>query len=180
MKFLFINCSRIPFIDLIMGHLKTDETRTRNMLRALIGERVYLTETGTGRRSLVRCSAIIGEPVIVRSREDWDRLWKRHRVPVDSRYDWKPETKIKYLYPLIDVRPCKPFTAPEGVRHGYVWMESPGAIRSSYLRDWRETVVYNTDDVDDGAVMAQGQTSGKYYTLTLDSAGNPAGAELNW
>ena len=55
---VFINCSRIPFIDLIMARRKTMETRSRDTLRALVGQRVYLAETGH-RRPVIRCSAII-------------------------------------------------------------------------------------------------------------------------
>lgn len=122
MPVVFINCSRFPFIDWIMHRRKLDETRTRNMLRALIGQRVYLAETGNG-RPLCRCTAVIGEPVPIRSRKDWDRLRPRHRVPVGSQYDWQPETTVKYLYPISDVWPCAPFTPSEGIRHGRIWME---------------------------------------------------------
>ena len=119
---VFINCSRLPFIDWIMSRLKLDETRTRNMLRAVVGQRVYLAETGKG-QPLCRCTAVIGEPVPIRSRAAWERLRSEHRVPAGSQYDWQPETTVKYLYPISDVRPCFPFTPPEDVRHGRVWME---------------------------------------------------------
>jgi len=121
---VFINCKTAPFIDLMMAGVKLDETRTRNTLRAVVGRRVFLAETGRRGGPLCRCSAVIGDPVIVRSREDWDRLRSRHCVPEGSRYDWTPDTKVKYLYPVYDVVPCWPFVPPEGVRHGYVWMES--------------------------------------------------------
>lgn len=119
---VFINCKRIPFLDLIMAKVKPWETRSRNMLKHLIGKRVYLAETGYG-PPLVRCSAVIREPIKVTDRETWDRLRKGTCVPVDSDYDWKPDTKYKYLYPVTMVVPCAPFTPPEGVRHGRVWME---------------------------------------------------------
>ena len=124
---LFINCDLFPFIDWIMDYLKLDETRTRNMLRALVGQRVLLAETRRGRRPLVRCSCVIGDPVAVRSREEWDRLRHLHYIPAGCRYDWQPGTKVKYLYPITDIIPCDPFTPPEGIRHGRVWMEyTPG------------------------------------------------------
>lgn len=110
------------FVDDIMNRLKTDETRTRNMLRALVGLRVYIAETGSG-PSMVRCSCVIKSVLVIRSRAQWDRLRRRHRVPEGSRYDWKPETKVKYLYRLTHVRRVNPFHPPEGVRHGRVWME---------------------------------------------------------
>ena len=121
---VFINCSRFPFLDLIIDEYKLDETRTRNTLRAVVGKRVLLAETGHGRPPLVRASAVIGAPVVIRSREEWDRLRSRHRVPAGSAYDWTPSTTVKYLYPITGVVACRPFTPAEGVRHGRVWMET--------------------------------------------------------
>ena len=40
-------------------------------------------------------------------------------------------------------------------------------IREVFLRFWHEYAVFNTADVDDGQVVAQGTCSGKYYVLTL-------------
>ena len=120
---VFINCRSIPFMDLIISGEKNIETRNRDTLRSVVetGNRVYLAETGNG-RPVVRASAVIGwgRPV---DRIDWECLRKRTCVPVGSKYDWQPDTKVKYCYTLFDVRPVKPFTPPEGVRHGRVWME---------------------------------------------------------
>lgn len=122
---VFINCDRFPFIDWIMARRsrKTDESRTRNMLRALVGQRVILAETRRGRRPVARCYAVIRSAQAVRSREEWDSLRRRHRVPAGSAYDWQPDTRIKWLYELTDVVPVHPFPLPDGVRHGRVWME---------------------------------------------------------
>lgn len=120
---LFINCSLFPFLDRIISLRKPWETRSRNTLRALIGCRVYLAETGR-RRPLVRCSAVIGAPLVIRSRKEWNQYRSACCITRGSQYDWKPWTKQKYLYPLLDVVPCSPFTPPEGLRHGRVWMES--------------------------------------------------------
>lgn len=120
---VFINCSRHPFLDQIIRRRKLDETRTRNTLRALVGLRVYLAETGRG-PSMCRCSAVIGAPLVAHSRKEWNALRARHRVPRGSAYDWKPWTKVKYLYPILDVIKCTPFHPQEGIRHGLVWMET--------------------------------------------------------
>lgn len=121
-RVLFVNCSCVPFLDLFLARRKPWETRTRNMLRALVGTNVMLAETGNG-RPLVRASAFIGEPLVIRSREEWEKYRERCGIPSGSQYDWKPWTKQKYLYPITDVKACAPFRAPEGVRHGRVWME---------------------------------------------------------
>lgn len=122
---IFINCSDQPYVDAIMNGTKTYETRTRNTLKALLrwalGERVLIAETGKG-APVVRCSAVIDHFGSVYTEERWDSLRKVHCVPKDSKYDWKPDTKVKWLYHLSDVRPVEPF-APAGIRHGRVWME---------------------------------------------------------
>ena len=120
---VFINCSSVPFLDDILAGKKTIETRTRDTLRTVsaMGRRVYLAETGHG-RPVIRASAVIGSGRPV-DRSDFDCVRIRTCIPVGSRYDWQPGTKVKYCYQLYDVRPVEPFTPPEGVRHGRVWME---------------------------------------------------------
>ena len=120
---LFINCDLLPFLDQILNLDKILETRSRNMLRALIGQRVFLAETHRGKRPIIRGSAIIGHPIVTRSRDDWEQFRSMACIPSCCPYDWQPDTKAKYLYPLIGVEPVTPFSPPEGVRHGRVWME---------------------------------------------------------
>lgn len=119
---VFINCREHPFLAAIMSLDKTYETRSRNTLRALVGQRVLLAETGTG-RPVVRCSAIIRCAVPVTDRKTWQAMRKAHRVPRGSRYDWKKDTRRKWLYMLDGITYCVPFQPAEGVRHGRTWME---------------------------------------------------------
>jgi hypothetical protein len=125
---LFINCSGEPFVEEIMAHLKQYETRTRNTLKSLLswalGERILIAETGHG-RPLVRCSAVIDQVVEVRDRKTWEEYLESTWIPLGSKYDWKPDTKVKYLYHLTDVRPvAAPFRLPQSCRrHGRVWAE---------------------------------------------------------
>jgi len=119
---IFINCAAAPFIDdIIYGH-KTYETRTRDTLRQFVGRRALLAETGNG-RPVVRCSAVITCAVPVDDRTTWRKMRRSTRVPSGSLYDWQPGTRRKWLYGLSGVIACWPFVAPEGVRHGRVWME---------------------------------------------------------
>lgn len=120
---IFINCSSVPFLDRIIALRKPWETRTRNMLRALVGLRCYFAETGRG-PAMVRCSAVVGDPLVIRSRKEWNQYRKACCIPARSDYDWKPWTRAKYLYPLIDVVACNPFRPQEGIRHGRTWMET--------------------------------------------------------
>lgn len=119
---VFINCRLFPFIAWIISGKKLYETRTRDTLRALVGRRVYLAETGRSGRPVVRCSVYIDHSMTV-DKGCWRRLRFLHRVPSKSVYDWQPWTHKKVLYRLTDVLPCDPFTPPEGARHGRVWME---------------------------------------------------------
>lgn len=120
---IFINCSRFPFIDWIMKRQKIYETRNRNTLRQLVGQRVYLVETGKN-WNVIRCSAVIRCAKKVKHRGTWNLLRDSHCVPEESVYDWNSDTKCKWLYLLEDVHPVPiPFTPPEGTRHGLVWME---------------------------------------------------------
>ncbi len=127
---VFINCKEIPFVDLIMSGLKKYETRTRDTLtHNLFGRRVLVAETGHG-RPLIRCSAVIATREPIPSRNLWE---KQYRVPSQiskgSRYDWQPDTRIKYAYRLTDVRPVDPFPIPSDARrHGRVWAEYDGDI----------------------------------------------------
>ena len=119
---LFINSALIPFVDMILSGQKTIETRSKNMLRALVGRRVLIAETGHG-RPVVRCSARITYAVQVTSKDVYDAIRDCTRVPEGSPYDWKESTRCKWFYTLTDVIPVSPFSPPEGRRHGRVWME---------------------------------------------------------
>lgn len=122
MKIVFINCSRFPFVDWILQGLKRYETRNRDTLGVLSGQRVFIAETGKG-KSIVRCSAVIGEGLKIEHPFIWDSLRYSHRVEAGSDFDWKTGTKAKWIYLLKDVQPVTPFHPQEGVRHGRVWME---------------------------------------------------------
>ena len=124
---IFINCSDHPFVDDIIDGQKTYETRTRNTLKSLLnwalGERVLIAETGHG-DPVVRCSAVIDHFGAVYTEDRWNDLRKVHHVPVGSDYDWKPDTRVKYLYHLTDVKALAPFRLPpDSRRHGRVWAE---------------------------------------------------------
>lgn len=124
---IFINCQDSPFVDDIIAGRKTYETRTRNTLKSLLnwalGERVLIAETGHG-DPVVRCSAIIDHFGAVYTEDRWNDLRKVHRVPVGSEYDWNPDTNVKWLYHLSDVKTLAPFALPRSChRHGRVWAE---------------------------------------------------------
>ena len=129
---IFINCTVEPYVDDIMGKLKLYETRTRNTLGRFIGERVLFAETGRG-APLVKCSAVIDQVISVHTREAWEEYLQYTWIPVGSAHDWQPDTKVKWLYHLTDVKPVVPFRlGPDCRRHGRVWAELPDLYRVDY------------------------------------------------
>ena len=144
---IFINTTSSPFVDDIIDGRKTYETRTRNTLKSLLnwalGERVLIAETGHG-DPVVRCSAVIDCYWDVRSEAGWNHLRNAHRVPVGSEYDWKPDTKVKWLYHLTDVKPVVPFRlGPDCRRHGRVWAELPDLYNVDYQNTGGEVMCYS-------------------------------------
>ena len=123
---VWINCESAPFLDYIGAGLKIFETRGRNVLRALVEKRVILAETGRGRH-LARYTAVIDYAVPVYDRKIWDVLrgdadHPGHLVPVDNQYDWKPNTRVKWLYRLTEVEQIPiPFTVTHYDNIGRSW-----------------------------------------------------------
>ena len=48
MKGIFVNSSEYPYAERIVSGFKTIETRSKNMLRACVGDRVAIVRTGKG------------------------------------------------------------------------------------------------------------------------------------
>ena len=122
MSIVFINCSLFPFISWIISGLKVYETRNRNTLKQLIGKTVYLAETGKHKKPVVRCMATIDSVIIVQDLKTYNSHRKQTKVIKGSVYDFIPGKK-KYLYRLANVQPVAAFEPPEGIRHGFTWME---------------------------------------------------------
>lgn len=117
-----INSSTAPFMDMIGNRLKRLETRSKNTLGTFVGQRVILAETKQG-GYLAKYSAVIRSARPIYSAEEWDTLRMQHCVPIGNDYDWKPGTRVKWVYELSNLRRLRPFMVPEGPRHGRVWME---------------------------------------------------------
>lgn len=119
---IFINCDSYPFVQWIMAGVKLYETRNRNTLKRFIGQTVYIAETSHKHKPIVKCRATITAATDIRNKTVYDCLRNRTRIEKGSIYDWKPETRVKWLYKLENVEPVPEFI-PEGIRHGYTWME---------------------------------------------------------
>lgn len=124
MPIVFINCSVYEFIAAIVAGKKLYETRTKNMLKSLVGQRVYLCETGKGKKQ-VKCIATIAEVICIDTVKQWKQYRKACCITKGSKYDYIPGTK-KYLYRLTDIELVPVFEPIDGIRHGRTWMEYNG------------------------------------------------------
>lgn len=104
MKAININCKHQDFIEQILSHLKTVETRNTNSLKSLVGKRIGLIKTGCGKAMLMGYADIV--EVIEYDTESFRRDYSKHLVPVGSEYDIK--NGKKYGYVLDNVVRCEP------------------------------------------------------------------------
>ena len=125
---VFINCDLFPFVSWIAKRKKIFETRNRNTLKSLIGQRVYIAETGKCKRPVVRCIATLKSVSIIDNFAEYDKLRNKTMIETGSAYDWKPETRRKYLYKLSSVETVSAFIPADGIRHGFTWMEYNGIV----------------------------------------------------
>ena len=114
----------IHYAQAIVQGYKPIETRSRNMLSALVGERVAIIRTRKG-----KAPTVVGYADITR----WEfcpcALFEMYRdltlIPSGSKYDIKG--KGKYFYHMANPETCKPYPLPgSAVRHGRSWCEWRG------------------------------------------------------
>ena len=126
MKAMFINEDGVPYAHLIVSGKKLIETRTRNMLLPLVGERVAIVSTRKGKPAMVIGYADVQNyafcPVNLLD------MWRNETcIPKGDTYDSlgkRNGRQGKWFYELYNAEPCKPFPLPENaVRHGRSWCE---------------------------------------------------------
>ena len=119
MRGIFVNENEYPYAQEICLRLKTIETRSKNMLRSCVGERVAVICTRANCYPLVLGYVDITEA----HRKNWvflDHNRSRTRIPVGSKFD----TPIRWCYFLANATPCSPYPLPaNAVRHGRSWCE---------------------------------------------------------
>lgn len=122
---VYINCREHPFCDSILRGCKTFETRTRNTLGCLVGKKCLFVETGTGKHAKTRFYATIDSVIRIDSKEQFEQYRNECGIVPGSDYDWKPETKTKYLYHLTDITGEDEYeiSFSKEHRHGRVWAE---------------------------------------------------------
>ena len=123
---LYINCKLFPFVSWIIAGLKVFETRNRNTLQNLVGKKVFIAETGRHKKPIIRCFCTIDSVLKIEDKKTYNLYRKQTRIKKGSCFDWKPETKYKYLYRLSNVVPVPAFPVPDNIiRHGRTWAEIP-------------------------------------------------------
>ena len=122
MKGIFVNSDGcVPYAEAIVHGFKPVETRNRNMLRRLVGERVAVVRTRRGKHP-----TIVGYVTIthaVKMTGEWlDANRGKTLIPEGSKYD--SGDKPKWCYFLKDAETCDPYPLPaNAVRHGISWCE---------------------------------------------------------
>lgn len=125
MKAIFINESKVKFIELILNQEKLFETRNRDTLKGIfennnLYEYIALVSTGKG-KPIIKGYAYIRKGFSVKEPElnQIDSVLFIKNTP----YECKPG-KEKMLYSIEYPVKCEPYTIPENaVYHGRSWCE---------------------------------------------------------
>lgn len=126
MKAMFVNEDGVLYAHLIVSGKKLIETRTKNMLLPLVGERVAVVGTRKGKAPMVIGFVNVQNycfcPVTMLE------MWRSETmIPKGDTYDnlgKRDGRQGKWFYELFNAEPCDPFPLPaNAVRHGRSWCE---------------------------------------------------------
>jgi len=118
---IHINDKLQDFTGQIIRGEKTIETKFKPTLNEFIGKRVGIIKTGTSKvtpaKSYLVGSCIIGEPIVYRTQEEFDKDYDKHLVDKTSKFYFR-KGQVKYGYPLLDVKRMEPveLTLPNGIK----------------------------------------------------------------
>lgn len=123
MKGIYVQNTRATkYAEAIAKAYKPLETRTRDMLGKLLGERVAIIRTGLGLPATVVGYATIVSKRWVEAGAEWEGLRDQHLIPPGSKYDCNG--KGKWCYLMAAAEPCDPFPVPaDRINHGRAWCE---------------------------------------------------------
>lgn len=119
---IFVNDNGcMHYAILLATGLKTIETRSRDMLAKLVGQRVAIVRTHSGKAPhIVGYVTITGKAFC--KTEDFDKYFDQHLVQPSSKY--APTGRGKWFYFCSDAETCKHYPLPaDAVRHGRSWCE---------------------------------------------------------
>lgn len=122
---VFVNSASFPYAALIAAGVKTIETRTRNVLKALNGQRVAIIETGKGPARIVAYVDIVNYAFC--NSQLYEMYRDCTRIPAGDKFDKfgkRDGISGKWCYFLDNVQACDPYELPaDAVRHGRSWCE---------------------------------------------------------
>ena len=111
----------IHYAESIVNGYKMIETRNRNMLRDLVGERVAIVRTRRGKSPMVLGYVDIKFALWFFA-DQMQHLRDQTLIPPGSKYD--ATTRGKWCYYLYNPEKCEPYPLPaEAIRHGRSWCE---------------------------------------------------------
>ena len=111
----------VHYAQLIVDGIKTIETRNRNMLKSLVGQRVAIVKTRRGKNPMVIGYATI-ESSFFCPANAYEIFREKTLVMEGSKYD--VHGKGKWMYKMVEPEKCDPFPIPkDAVRHGISWCE---------------------------------------------------------
>lgn len=105
----FRDDSTLSLIEKIRLRLKTVETRPRNVLKSIVGERVGLVVTLPNRKRFLFGYATVGEPRFYNSMEEFIEDFNRHRIDWNS--PWFKSKGCGYELKDIEIVPYQPAPA---------------------------------------------------------------------
>lgn len=130
MKAMYVYQTKyIRYAEAIVLGLKPIETRNRNMLSALVGERVAVIRTMAGKKAMVVGYVTVTSAIRLGAKQ-LDANRDKTLIPPGSRFDCTGSGK--WCYFLADAEICEPYEVPSSaVKHGRSWCEfeipGPGA-----------------------------------------------------
>lgn len=111
----------IPYAKAIAEAYKTLETRSRNVFKQIIGERVAIVRTSRHSKPTIVGYATISGAVFI-SKEEFQQLFSKHLVPPGSKFDC--HGKGKWCYIMTQAEQCEPYELPSNaIRHGRSYAE---------------------------------------------------------
>lgn len=110
----------IRYARMIVSGYKPIETRTRNMLKSLIGERVAIVRTRRGKNPMVVGYATIDRAVF-HTKAELENMRNLTLIPEGSAYDCKRTGK--WCYYMVGAEECEPYPLPERINHGRSYCE---------------------------------------------------------
>lgn len=117
---IYVNELKVPYAAAIAMGYKPIETRSKNMLKSIIGERVAIIRTRKGKSPVVVGYATI-EKAVYHTKEELENMRDKTLIPPGSKYDCSG--KGKWCYYMIDAETCEPFIPVVKVNHGRSYCE---------------------------------------------------------